>query len=146
MKIIVATIVIAIFASAVAEAAVPARPPVWEGFEVKNCGANKSQPSSVRITTEYFNGGLETVRYAFQNIVTGQVHNFDRHANSGPVYNFNLPGGSYTLKVGRISENNGATYPGSIQFLYESPIGVPLFINGKCIPPAAATTMTKSKN
>lgn len=143
MKIMNATIMAVLFASAAAEASVPLRPPIWVGLEVKNCAANKSQPSSVRITTEYYAGALEVIRYSFRNTVSGQVHNFDRLGQSGMVHNFNLPGGSYTLKVARILEN-GEPYPGSLQFLFETPIGVPSFVNGKCIPPAA--TINQMKN
>lgn len=121
--------------------------PIMKTIDVKNCTNNAAQASSVIITLEP-QAGFDSARFTFRNIATGQLHIID-YPNSGvwapASHTFTLPGGNYTLKVGPlVVPGPGVPMRNSVQLLYESPISVPSFVNGKCIPPGATTTQSKN--
>lgn len=103
-------------------------------MDIKDCGPNAAQSSSVRITTN-FRVGLSPVRFAFKNILTGQVHNFI-HSQTQTSHDFDLPGGRYTLRISDVDTASNVL-PRSVELVYDSPITVPVFINGQCVEDAA---------
>ena len=134
VKLLMAAIIVSTF-GANAHAAPMYLQPTILTMDVRDCGANRSMPSSVKLTTKFnnVNPGTLSLRFDFRNIANGQISTFEYNTFKTNL-EMSLPGGYYTFIAYYKSNYAVGVYPKSVQLHYDTPVVVPqISASGACM-------------